>query len=142
MVAEEYVRLPIVRHVFRAIEAIPVERSGRDTAATRKALRALEEGRVLGVFPEGRIETSRQLLPFQTGVALMAMKTRVAVHPAYLDGTQRRHSMVRALLHPQVARIAFGQPISLHREFSAKDLSGATFALQLAVQQLGEESAG
>jgi 1-acyl-sn-glycerol-3-phosphate acyltransferase len=139
MVAEEYVALPALRGIFKMIEAIPVGRDGRDMAATRQALRALSNGRILGVFPEGRIEPSRQLLPFQTGVALMALKTRLPVHPVYLDGTQRGNSMGRAFLRRQQAQVTFGPPVWLHEEFSSKALDGATFALQQAVQLLGEE---
>src|SRR2546423_79348 len=59
MMASEYYELPGLNWVFRTIGAIPVDRSGRDLAATRAALRALQRGGVLGVFPEGRIETTR-----------------------------------------------------------------------------------
>src|SRR5436190_238239 len=66
MMAKEYYAVPGIGWVFRTVGAIPVERSGRDLAATRAAMRALEENAVLGIFPEGRIETDRELLPFQT----------------------------------------------------------------------------
>ena len=56
---------------------------------------------------ELRIETSRDLLPFQTGVAMMAIKTGVTVYPAYLDGTQRGKEMVEAVATPNRARLTF-----------------------------------
>jgi 1-acyl-sn-glycerol-3-phosphate acyltransferase len=97
MMAREYYDIKPLRWFFKQLEAIPVERSGRDVAATRLALRALADGRVLGIFPEGRIETDHELLPFQTGVALMAIKTGVPVYPAYLDGSQRSSTSKEAL---------------------------------------------
>ena len=142
MVAQEYVEMPVLNRIFRMIEAIPVGRDGRDMAATRQALRALAQGRILGVFPEGRIERTRQLLPFQTGVALMAMKTKVPVYPVHLDGTQRGLPMSKAFARRQQAQITFGPPLRLHEDFSPKDLVGATFALQTAVGLLGEEHYG
>ncbi len=111
MMAREYYEIGVLRWVFKTVEAIPVDRSGRDLAATRAAMRALQAGRILGVFPEGRIETSRELLPFQTGVALMAQKAGVPVYPAYLDGTQRGKDMLHAFLYPNCASLAFGPPI-------------------------------
>ncbi|HZK82792.1 MAG TPA: lysophospholipid acyltransferase family protein, partial [Humisphaera sp.] len=93
MMAKEYYDLKPMGWVFRQVQAIPVERNGRDMGATRSALRALERGQVLGVFPEGKIETTRELLPFQTGIALLAIKANVPVYPAYLDGTQRGKEM-------------------------------------------------
>jgi 1-acyl-sn-glycerol-3-phosphate acyltransferase len=111
MMAREYYEIGVLRWVFKTVEAIPVDRSGRDLAATRAAMRALQAGRILGVFPEGRIETSRELLPFQTGVALLAQKAGVPVYPAYLDGTQRGKEMVQAFLYRNCANLAFGPAI-------------------------------
>jgi 1-acyl-sn-glycerol-3-phosphate acyltransferase len=142
MVASEYCELPALRWMFNLIQAIPVDRSGRDVAATRQALRALSAGRLLGVFPEGRLEPDGELLPFQTGVALMAIKTRVPIYPVHLDGTQRRQSIFGALLHQNRSRIAFGPPLRLYENFSAKDLSGATLATQSAVRELAKDAHG
>jgi 1-acyl-sn-glycerol-3-phosphate acyltransferase len=119
MMAREYYEIPVLRSIFKTVEAIPVDRGGRDLAATRAALRALEAGRLLGVFPEGRIETSHELLPFQTGVAMMALRANVPVYPAYLDGTQRGKSMFHAFLYPNVASLAFGPQV----EFKAASTS-------------------
>lgn len=113
MMAAEYYKIRSIAWVFRAVGAIPVHRSGRDMAATRAAMRALEQGGILGVFPEGRIETTRDLLPFQTGVAMMAIKTGVPVYPAYLDGSQRGKEMLDAFLTPNRAVLRFGPPVEL-----------------------------
>src|SRR4051812_42213381 len=61
MMAREYYNVRGLGWVFKAVGAIPVERSGRDLASTRAAMRALANGAILGVFPEGKIETSREL---------------------------------------------------------------------------------
>ena len=121
MMAGEYYQMRGLHSIFKAIGAIPVERSGRDLTATRAALRALNDGRILGVFPEGRIETSRELLPFQTGVALMAIKAEVPIYTAYLDGTQRGRDMVAAMLTPCVARLVFGDVVSIDRSSTSRD---------------------
>jgi 1-acyl-sn-glycerol-3-phosphate acyltransferase len=116
MMAREFYEIQILqRLVFRPIDAIPVGRGGRDMAAMRHAIRALQTGRILGVFPEGRIEPTRELMEFQTGVALIAYRTGVSLYPAYLDGTQRRKLMVRAFIEPQEATLTFGQPMHLEK---------------------------
>lgn len=137
MMAKEYYEIPGLRSVFKTVEAIPVERGGRDLAATRAALRALEAGRILGVFPEGKIETSRELLPFQTGVALMALKAGVPVYPAYLDGTQRGKTMVQAFLYPNVATLAFGPVVQTGATTTSKEvLQEVTDQYVAAVERL------
>jgi len=137
MMAKEYYDLWYLKPVFEQLGVIPVTRSGRDTSAMRAAMRALANGQLVGIFPEGRIENSRQLFPFQTGVALMAMKTGVPVYPAFLDGTQRYKPMLSALLVPQRAQVIFGDEVKFDRGEQTRDgLSAATAAIQGAVESL------
>jgi 1-acyl-sn-glycerol-3-phosphate acyltransferase len=137
MMAKEYDRFPI-RWFFRAIEPILVERSGRDMAATRAALRALKDGKILGLFPEGKIETTHRLLEFQTGVALLALKSGAPVYPAYLDGTQRCTGMIEGLLKPHQVTLAFGPPVDLETngEEGREALESATERIRAAVAAL------
>jgi 1-acyl-sn-glycerol-3-phosphate acyltransferase len=137
MMAKEFHDLWYLKPVFQQLGVIPVTRSGRDTSATRAAIRALANGELLGIFPEGRIEQSREMFPFQTGVALMAMKTGVPVYPAFLDGTQRNKEMLAALVQPQRARVIFGDEVQFDRANTTRQgLSVATEAIQDAVAAL------
>jgi 1-acyl-sn-glycerol-3-phosphate acyltransferase len=137
MMAKEFYDAPGARRIYRAIGAIPVARSGRDLAATRVALRALSNGHVLGVFPEGRIAPSRDLMPFQAGVALLAIKSGAPVYPARLDGSQRGPSMRRALRVRQHAVVGFGPEVVFDRSNTDRDsLDRATNAIQRAVQEI------
>jgi 1-acyl-sn-glycerol-3-phosphate acyltransferase len=137
MMAKEYFQYSLLRWVFKSVGVILVERSGRDMAATRAAMRVLEAGYVLGVFPEGKIETSAALLPFQSGIGLLAMRTGAAVYPAYLDGNQRGREMIEAFLRPSRASIAFAPPVDLRGLCdSRKDLDQATQRIQTAVEKI------
>ena len=142
MMAKEYAYMFGARWFFEAIEPILVERSGRDMAATRSALRALRDGKLLGVFPEGRIEKSNELLEFQTGVALLAIKSGAPVYPAYLDGTQRRKGMLEACITPNRVTVAFGPQVPIDRETEGREgLDKATLQIQDAVASLAKFSA-
>jgi 1-acyl-sn-glycerol-3-phosphate acyltransferase len=137
MMAREYYEVRPLGWIFRTVEAIPVDRSGRDLAATRAAMRALEAGRILGVFPEGRIEKTPELLEFQTGVALLAIRSGVPVFPAYLEGTQRGKEMVGAFLLPNRARLMFGSPVEFERGDPDRGaLTEATNKIASAVREL------
>jgi 1-acyl-sn-glycerol-3-phosphate acyltransferase len=137
MMAKEYATAFGTRWFFEAIEPIMVERSGRDMAATRAALRALKDGKLLGIFPEGRIETSPELLDFQTGVALLASKSGAPVYPAYLDGTQREKGMVEAVMRPQQVTVAFGPPVQFDGQLEGREgLEDATRRIKEAVGAL------
>jgi 1-acyl-sn-glycerol-3-phosphate acyltransferase len=137
MMAQEYTDIKGTGWFYRTLGVIPVQRAGRDSGPLRTALRALEAGKLLGVFPEGRIAPTRDLLPFQTGVALMAIKTNVPVYPVYLDGTQRNKEMLQAVLVRNEATISFGPPVEFDRSGTSKEqLETATNAIRQAIERL------
>ena len=138
MMAKEYY-LPGTRWLFDVIRIIPVERSRRDVVATRAAMRALEQGHVLGIFPEGRLAEDRKIGQFQTGVAMMALRTGVGVYPASVEGTMRDQGMLEAFLFPQRAKIAFGGRVPLEAgDVSHPAIERATGRIQKAVSELHE----
>ncbi len=135
--AKEYYDLKRLGWIFRILECIPVERNGRDSGATRAALRALENGQVLGIFPEGKIETTRDLLDFQIGVALLAIKANVPVYPAYLDGTQRGKEMGEAFSRPVRAVVTFGPEVEFDRSGTSRPaLEQATEKIRDSIKNL------
>ncbi|MGD0542353.1 MAG: lysophospholipid acyltransferase family protein [Tepidisphaeraceae bacterium] len=137
MMAKEYFDFKPLRWLFDTVGVILVERSGRDMAATRAAMRALEAGYVLGVFPEGRIEPTNDLIPFQNGIGLLALKTRSPVFPAYIDGTRRNREIVEAFLRPSSGTIAFGARLELgDLADSRAGIEEATRRIQSAVEGL------
>jgi 1-acyl-sn-glycerol-3-phosphate acyltransferase len=138
MMAREYY-LPGTRWLFDVIRTIPVERSRRDMAATRAAMRALEQGHVLGIFPEGRLAADRKIGQFQTGVAMMALRSGVGVYPASVDGTMRDQGMLEAFLFGQRAKIAFGGRVPLEMgDVSHPAIERATRQIQQAVCDLNK----
>ncbi len=137
MMAKEYFEVKPLRWIFNSVGVILVERSGRDMAATRSAMRALENGYVLGVFPEGKIATTDELLSFQSGIGLLALKTGAPVYPAFLDGSQRGKALVEAFIWPNKAAISFGPPVDLSGiEATRKGIEEATRRIEAAVADL------
>jgi 1-acyl-sn-glycerol-3-phosphate acyltransferase len=132
MMAKEYMELPVLGRVFRILDVIPVDRGSRETGPLRTALRRLKEGRIIGIFPEGKISTTNDLLEFQTGVALMAIRAKVPVIPVYLDGTQRNKEMVPALIERSTSVLTFGPEVV----FDRSNTNDAT--LQAATKKIRE----
>jgi len=136
MMAREYY-VPGTRWLFDIINTIPVERSRRDVGATRAAMRALDKGQVLGIFPEGRLARDRNIGHFQTGVAMLALKSGVNVYPASLDGTMRSHGMFDACFVSQHARVAYGPRIALQTgDLSRQAIENATAQIHQAVEKM------
>ncbi len=74
LVAREYYNMFGISFLFRQLKSIPVNRGGIDTAATKMAIRYAQEGGLVGLFPEGRVNTTDALLlPGRPGAALIAL---------------------------------------------------------------------
>lgn len=73
---------------MRAMQHIPVDRAA-GTAAFEAAVRALEDGKVVGVFPEATISRSFTVKDLKAGVARMAVQSGAPIVPAAVWGGQR-----------------------------------------------------
>jgi 1-acyl-sn-glycerol-3-phosphate acyltransferase len=114
MVAKEYCVHPIFAWLLRTCEVIPTNRGGIDTAATKMAIRFAQQGGVVGIFPEGRINaTQKLLLPGHPGAALIALKARVPIVPCYLEGSPYDGTSLGCLLMPARVCMKIGAPIDL-----------------------------
>jgi len=114
MVAGEYFKIAVLRWFFWLTEMFPVSRRGIDTAGTRRAIRFCQEGGLVGMFPEGRLNTTDQfMLPGRPGAALIALRARVPVVPYYLSGTPPVEPAWKCLFTPARARVKVGRPIDL-----------------------------
>ena len=85
---EELFRNPLLDLIIRNLGAFPVQRGARDEWALQHALRVLEHGQVLGIYPEGKRSRGHGLLPAKTGAARLAIAAGCPVVLMAVDGTQ------------------------------------------------------
>jgi 1-acyl-sn-glycerol-3-phosphate acyltransferase len=78
---------PLHPTFHRHLGSIPINLERPDVGALRGALRALQAGRVVGIFPEGPFSVRGQLESGLPGVALLALRSGVPVVPAGIRGT-------------------------------------------------------
>jgi 1-acyl-sn-glycerol-3-phosphate acyltransferase len=114
MMAREYYEQPgLVGWISRAMQSIPVDRNGHDMGPTRDTLRRLERGDLIGIFPEGGINTDEGLRAANSGIAFLALKANVPVIPVYIDGVPKTESMTAPFYTRSRVRVIYGQPIDL-----------------------------
>lgn len=112
MVAKEYCVHPLFGPFLRLFEVIPTNRSGVDTASTKHAIRLARAGRLVGMFPEGELNHTRQpLLPVRSGAAMVAARGNVALIPLYIQGSPYRRTVWSPVFMPARVGITFGDPI-------------------------------
>ncbi|MCA1840955.1 MAG: lysophospholipid acyltransferase family protein [Actinomycetota bacterium] len=103
---------------FRALGMIPVKRDVKEKteAALQAGIEVLDEGGVLGLYPEGTRSGDGRLYRGRTGVARLALRSRASVVPVGLVGS--REVMPKQARFPKLwgnVRVKFGEPISFER---------------------------
>ena len=87
MAKSELWKIPLVGRALDAFGTFPVERGTGDGTAMSRAASLLQEGEVIGIFPQG---TSKQLpnRPYHRGAARLALATGAPIVPVRLVGTR------------------------------------------------------
>ena len=83
-------KIPILRTFFNQLKAIPIASAKHDPDMLQRAhesiQRALDEGEMVCIFPEGRITDTGELTPFKQGVRRIVERNPVPVIPMALRG--------------------------------------------------------
>jgi 1-acyl-sn-glycerol-3-phosphate acyltransferase len=139
MAKAELHRAPIVKQILEGVGAFPVERGADAGRAVAAGVKLLEQGAVVGVFPEGTSLPDRKR-GYKRGAARLALATGAPLIPVALIGT---HLTLEPRTHrirlPRV-RIVIGEPLRVDRqeptEEAATDLTGR---LQKAIESLRDQ---
>jgi 1-acyl-sn-glycerol-3-phosphate acyltransferase len=108
----------VKRAFFTAVGQVPIDRSGGSAsqAALSTATRLLNDGNLLGIYPEGTRSPDGRLYRGRTGVAWMALQTGVPVIPCAMIDTEKINppgSLVWRL-RPRPG-VRFGRPLDFSR---------------------------
>jgi 1-acyl-sn-glycerol-3-phosphate acyltransferase len=131
---EQYYR-PLVHWAAVRSGAIPVENDPRDLGSLRRALQALRQGAVLGIFPEGGRSDDGGLKPAKPGAALLALRAGVPLVPAGIVGAYRAYSRHHRFPRPAPITVRFGAPVpfpATWRHQAAKEHLEEAIALVMA----------
>jgi 1-acyl-sn-glycerol-3-phosphate acyltransferase len=141
MAKKEVFRVPIAGWIARMTDAFPVDRGKPDRAALRAAQDRLDDGAIVGLFPEGTRSTTGGLKEVFPGAALIALRSGVPVIPTAIFGTEtypfngikgRRRGKTRAT-------VRIGKPMYLdgrNPDGSRKDLAEVTDEIMIEVARL------
>ena len=108
MAKAELFRIPLFGGLIRRLNARPVRRGGADAGALRTALRILQEGGALLMFPEGTRGPEGTLRPAKPGAAMLAILSGARVVPAFIRGSGRAWPRGRRLPRPAKITVTFG----------------------------------
>lgn len=116
MAKEELFRVPILGWIIKMLGVFPVKRGAGDRGAFRSAIQALQENKVLGMFPEGTRYRDGKIHPLRPGAALLAVQTGTCILPMLIYGTHR----VKFLRFPKI-RVWIGRSFFLDSAGNKKE---------------------
>jgi len=100
------------RTVVSSYGAFPVKRGQLDRQAMRQALRYLQKGHVLGMFPEGKRSPDKRIQSPQFGASLLASHSNSSLLPVGISGSEQVKG-IKSLLHRPTIRVNIGEPFQL-----------------------------
>lgn len=114
LVAAELCTSPMVEKMIRNLGWLPVERhkAGQNGDIFAECIEALENGEVVAIFPEGKTNYGKELLPFKAGAALLAHKSGAPVIPFSVKGTEELYPDGSKTLRSGRVVMNFGKPKS------------------------------
>jgi acyl-[acyl-carrier-protein]-phospholipid O-acyltransferase / long-chain-fatty-acid--[acyl-carrier-protein] ligase len=110
---------PLLSWIFRVAGVIEIA-PNRPSQWLRDAVKALRDGEIVCVFPEGEISRTGQLMAMRRGFELLARRARVPVIPAAVEGlwgsvfsfSGNRYLWKSPRLMRTPVCVAFGEPIA------------------------------
>lgn len=108
MAKKSLFKIPILRGIIKAMGAFPVNRGGADVNAIKHAIKLLEGGKCVGIFPQGHRYQGidPKTTDVKTGAAMLACKTESQILPCFLKTKKRKISFLTRV------DIIVGKPIS------------------------------
>ena len=89
--------------IFKHLGLMPVYRNSLDKEALKDSINYLNNGEIVGIFPEGTRERGRGLLEFKFGAVKMSKETNTPIIPVGITGS---YNIFKNKLH-----FKFGKPI-------------------------------
>jgi len=75
-------------YLLRKANSIPVQ-GENDISSLKRALKILQQGGVLGIFPEGGVDRQKDDLPIKAGAAFLATRVGVPIVPIRIKGADK-----------------------------------------------------
>ncbi|NLE79059.1 MAG: 1-acyl-sn-glycerol-3-phosphate acyltransferase [Rhodococcus sp.] len=105
------------RWFFTVVGQVPIDRTGADAAqdALNAGLRVLDQGKLLGIYPEGTRSPDSRLYKGKTGMARLALESGIPVIPVAMIGTEKVNPIGSRIWRPAKVTIKIGEPIDFTR---------------------------
>lgn len=130
MAKEELFRNRLLSWLLHKLGGFPVNRGGNDLAAIKTALKSLNDGRRLLVFPEGTRVEKQGDTDAKGGITMMATRTGVPIIPVYCGGKKKLfHRYTVVFGEPYVPQIEGRRPTQEENHQIAEEVLRRIYAM-------------
>lgn len=140
---KELFHIPALGYIFRILGGFPVDREKLDRSAMREAVRRLNKGRAIVIYPEGSRSRDGKLQSGKPGVGLIVKLSGKRVVPVAIRGTDKAMPVGSWFIRPARVSIRFGRPIDfsklIKKEKDKECIEKITEKIMEAIRRLNEE---
>lgn len=116
-------KIPFIGWILKNTYVVPINRESTSSASIRETIRRMQNGYLVGVFPEGTRSETGTVGELKPGFLAFLRRSRVPVYPIGIAGAFQalgRHSW---FLKSSRVRVVFGDPISVEQlqKFQSRD---------------------
>lgn len=103
--------VPFVGWVLRSTYVMPINRDAASTASIRHALKRMEHGFLVGIFPEGTRSATGEVNDFKPGFVSLIRRANLPIYPVGIAGAHEAMPRGGLRLLPRTVRVVFGAPL-------------------------------
>jgi 1-acyl-sn-glycerol-3-phosphate acyltransferase len=104
--------IPIVGSILRATYVFPINRDSPSTKTIKEAVRRVNHGFFVGLFPEGTRGRGVNLREIKPGFVALVRRIKAPVYPVGIAGADEAMPRHTLLLRPKKVRVVFGEPFT------------------------------
>jgi 1-acyl-sn-glycerol-3-phosphate acyltransferase len=110
--------------ILKHLGAFPIRRQSSDIKAIRQILKCLKQGRPVLIFPEGTRKAKNQNQDVQSGIGMIAVKTKLPVVPVRVDGTDKVLPPGTKKMRRHPVTVTYGPPLHFPQKDDYSRIAG------------------
>jgi 1-acyl-sn-glycerol-3-phosphate acyltransferase len=138
LVSNQFYRDRRLHALLRCLGTIPVGGDAGVVRSFRRVAEVIDDGGLLGIFPEGGITRDGSMKPFRAGTAVLAMRLGVPIVPIHVSGTfdalPRYAKWPRFV--PVTLRIGAPLPVPARTKPSSEEIAALTESIRASIASL------
>ncbi|VAX39521.1 Acyl-CoA:1-acyl-sn-glycerol-3-phosphate acyltransferase [hydrothermal vent metagenome] len=105
-------RVPVVGFILRKTYVYPISRSAASPSTIKNAIRRMQQGYMVGIFPEGTRTQDGSVGEIKPGFISLVRRSKLPVYPVGIAGAFEVFPRDRKFPRPGKVRVVFGDPLT------------------------------